>query len=182
MAKTFWKQKKPHLPKIHDAKYPKRSTIENKLIAKHPYKDNDHDKVMNWYDCKPLERKKQDVMSAVKSIPQAVAVKAAQFESQVSSIKDKILPIQPPKPGIPEQPKFPGKPIPLPPRPDIPHKPGRPILPHPPLPKPPIRPPIQPPLPKPPWRPSQPEQPRYPVKPLPITPRTTYEKKLLLKK
>lgn len=42
-------------------KYPKRTTQENKVIKKQPYKDSDKDGVMNWFDCKPLNKKKQSM-------------------------------------------------------------------------------------------------------------------------
>jgi hypothetical protein len=60
--KTFWKPKTKSKSFFNESKYPSRSVSENKLISKHPYKDSDKDGVMNWYDCKPKMRKKQDVM------------------------------------------------------------------------------------------------------------------------
>ena len=47
---------------FRNTKYPKRSTKENRLIAKNPYGDSDRDGIPNWFDCKPLNRKKQDAM------------------------------------------------------------------------------------------------------------------------
>jgi hypothetical protein len=41
-------------------KYNKRTSSELKLINKKPYHDSDKDKVMNWFDCRPLNKKKQD--------------------------------------------------------------------------------------------------------------------------
>jgi hypothetical protein len=40
-------------------KYPKRSSRENRMIDNNPFGDKDKDKVMNWFDCKPLNKKKQ---------------------------------------------------------------------------------------------------------------------------
>jgi len=42
--------------------YPKRTRKENRLIAKNPYGDKDKDKVMNWFDCRPLNKWWQDVL------------------------------------------------------------------------------------------------------------------------
>jgi len=39
--------------------YPKRTKQETRLINKNPFGDRDKDKVPNYFDCKPLNRKKQ---------------------------------------------------------------------------------------------------------------------------
>jgi len=39
--------------------FPKRSKAEWKLIDKNPFGDKDGDRVPNWFDCKPLNKKKQ---------------------------------------------------------------------------------------------------------------------------
>ena len=44
------------------SRFPKRTRAENKLIRKNPYGDKDRDRVMNFFDCKPLNKNKQDVM------------------------------------------------------------------------------------------------------------------------
>lgn len=71
-VESFWKMKSPKrvksnlnfgMPKL--GKYPRRTVRENRIIAKNPYGDVDKDKVMNWYDCRPSIRKKQDFLPAV---------------------------------------------------------------------------------------------------------------------
>jgi hypothetical protein len=47
--------------------YPKRSISEMRLIDRNPYGDKDKDGLMNWFDCKPKNRKKQDVIRIVSS-------------------------------------------------------------------------------------------------------------------
>ena len=49
--KNLWR-KKPIYP-------PKRTNKEWKIVHKNPYADSDRDKVMNWFDCKPLNKNKQ---------------------------------------------------------------------------------------------------------------------------
>jgi len=46
---------------IKKYKYTKRSRKEKRLIRKKPFRDTDRDGVMNWFDCKPLNKNKQDV-------------------------------------------------------------------------------------------------------------------------
>jgi len=48
--------------KIKKYKYTKRSAKERKLIQKNPFGDTDRDGVRNWFDCKPLNKNKQDVL------------------------------------------------------------------------------------------------------------------------
>lgn len=40
--------------------YPARTAQEKRLITKQPFGDKDRDKVPNMYDCKPLNKKKQN--------------------------------------------------------------------------------------------------------------------------
>lgn len=40
--------------------YPARTIQEKKLIAKNPWGDKDKDKVPNYMDCKPMNKKKQN--------------------------------------------------------------------------------------------------------------------------
>jgi hypothetical protein len=42
--------------------YPQRTKQEIRLIDKNPFGDKDKDKVVNFFDCKPLNKSKQDVM------------------------------------------------------------------------------------------------------------------------
>lgn len=44
--------------------YPKRTHQENRLIRKHPFIDSDKDGVANFFDCRPLDKKKQDFAAA----------------------------------------------------------------------------------------------------------------------
>jgi len=54
------KRKKPvKLSFFKPNNFPKRSKAEWKLIDKNPFGDTDGDKVPNWFDCKPLNKKKQ---------------------------------------------------------------------------------------------------------------------------
>jgi hypothetical protein len=41
--------------------YPTRTRQETKLIDKKPFGDKDKDKVLNYFDCRPLDKYKQDV-------------------------------------------------------------------------------------------------------------------------
>ena len=66
MKVNFWKPVKRNRkvnskskPIINLFKYPKRSKTELRIIKKNPFGDRDKDKVMNWFDCKPLNKKKQ---------------------------------------------------------------------------------------------------------------------------
>jgi molybdenum cofactor biosynthesis enzyme MoaA len=45
--------------KLNMINYPKRSKVELRLIDLKPFGDKDKDGVMNWFDCKPLNRKMQ---------------------------------------------------------------------------------------------------------------------------
>jgi len=60
---SFWKFKKIKSVKIKPffnlKSYPKRTKAEVKLIDRNPFGDKDKDRVPNWFDCKPLNRKKQ---------------------------------------------------------------------------------------------------------------------------
>ena len=40
--------------------YPVRTSQEKKLIAKNPWGDKDKDKVPNYMDCRPMNKKKQN--------------------------------------------------------------------------------------------------------------------------
>ena len=62
MVKLKFKQSgKPIKLKFFNASlYPRRSKAEWKLIDRKPFEDTDRDGVPNWFDCKPLNRKKQD--------------------------------------------------------------------------------------------------------------------------
>lgn len=46
--------------------YPKRTMNEVKLIDRNPWGDADRDKVHNYFDCRPLNRYKQDKMSPIR--------------------------------------------------------------------------------------------------------------------
>ena len=48
---------------FNTSSYPKRSQKELKLIDKNPFGDTDRDSVPNFFDCKPLNRKKQGKFS-----------------------------------------------------------------------------------------------------------------------
>ena len=54
----FWNIKKVK-PFAKLSQFPKRSRTENRLIDKKPFGDKDKDKLMNFFDCKPMNRKKQ---------------------------------------------------------------------------------------------------------------------------
>jgi hypothetical protein len=60
---NFWKSAKP-VKKIFNSpilkKYPVRTRKEIRTISMHPSRDSDKDGVMNWYDCKPLNKYKQE--------------------------------------------------------------------------------------------------------------------------
>ena len=61
---NFWKpvksnRKAKSISFINLSKFPKRSRTELKLIRKNPFGDRDKDKLMNFFDCKPLNKKKQ---------------------------------------------------------------------------------------------------------------------------
>jgi len=47
--------------KLRFSKYPKRTLKDNRLADSDPYGDVDKDRVMNYFDCKPLNRWMQDV-------------------------------------------------------------------------------------------------------------------------
>ena len=53
------KKKQIKLKFFNTSSYPKRSQNEWKLIDKNPFGDTDKDRVPNWFDCKPLNKKKQ---------------------------------------------------------------------------------------------------------------------------
>lgn len=163
------------------SKYPIRSVRENRLISKNPYGDSDHDKVMNYFDCKPLVRRKQDFMSNAINAAQAAKQQAMEtIKAGAEKIKDITQPTQQPtqipvKPGVPG---FHDLPLPIPPRPKLPVPPNIPLPP-----KLPIRPPklppnlpIQPPkMPRPPIMPIE----RPKVVPAVITSKTEYRVKTL---
>jgi len=44
---------------FNTSKFPTRSKAEWKLIDRKPFGDADRDKVPNWFDCKPLNKRKQ---------------------------------------------------------------------------------------------------------------------------
>jgi hypothetical protein len=57
--KSILRLKPVKLKFFNTSKFPKRSKAEWKLIDKNPFGDTDKDRVPNWFDCKPLNRKKQ---------------------------------------------------------------------------------------------------------------------------
>lgn len=176
---SFWTPKnKPRATKILKEKYPVRTTKENKLIQKHPYKDSDNDKVMNYFDCKPLVKKQQDMMANIKSTAQAAAQSAAKYVAPVVQVPKQIIVetgkefVQTAKPVIKETKEYLQKeyhdfksmikPQPAPPKIPLPPRPiPKPIYPDRPVPKPPIPKP-----PYPPWQRPVPPRPR----PLPLPP------------
>lgn len=60
------KTKQPVSP-VKLAIYPKRTSRETRLIDKNPFGDRDRDKVPNWFDCKPLNKRKQAKIGIVGS-------------------------------------------------------------------------------------------------------------------
>ena len=60
MKLKFRRSKKPiKLVFFNPSKFPSRSRAEWKIIDRNPFGDTDRDGVPNWFDCKPLNRKKQ---------------------------------------------------------------------------------------------------------------------------
>jgi len=57
----FWKPIKIK-PFLNLGIYPKRSERETRLIDTNPWGDTDKDGVPNWFDCKPLNKRKQSKM------------------------------------------------------------------------------------------------------------------------
>lgn len=66
---SFWKPVKSKqmkavrnygMPNLN--KYPRRTSQENKLIKTNPYGDRDGDGVMNYFDCRPLDKKQDSKM------------------------------------------------------------------------------------------------------------------------
>ena len=57
------KRKQIKLRFFNTSKFPKRSKAEWKLIDRNPFGDADKDRVPNFFDCKPLNRKKQGKFS-----------------------------------------------------------------------------------------------------------------------
>ena len=57
------KKKQIKLKFFNTKSFPKRSQKEWKLIDKNPFGDTDGDRVPNWFDCKPLNKKKQGKFS-----------------------------------------------------------------------------------------------------------------------
>ena len=76
-TKSFWN---PQPIKI--GQFPKRTTKENRLIDKNPWGDTDKDGVPNMFDCKPLNKKKQDWLQSAFSGASQVPLKMAQLQSQ----------------------------------------------------------------------------------------------------
>ena len=75
MVESFWKPKsKIKTATILSKKYPRRTITENRLIDRHPYKDSDRDRVLNYFDCKPMNRKKRDAWQEIQ--------KGGQFAAQ----------------------------------------------------------------------------------------------------
>ena len=69
---SFWNPQKKSKKKVRSKPisfipktnlFPVRSTKENRLIRKDPWGDADKDGVKNWFDCKPLDRKRQEFKS-----------------------------------------------------------------------------------------------------------------------
>lgn len=61
-SSSFWKpvkKIKPYSGSLKLSNYSKRNPKEWRLIDKNPYGDTDHDKVINYFDCKPLNKKQQ---------------------------------------------------------------------------------------------------------------------------
>jgi len=57
---NIWKPTKiKSVSPIRLSLYPKRSKQEWNIIDKSPYRDSDRDKLMNWFDCRPLDKKHQ---------------------------------------------------------------------------------------------------------------------------
>ena len=69
---SFWKSAKPVKKIFHSPilkTYPTRTHKETRAISLHPSKDSDKDGVMNWYDCKPLNKYKQERIPIIKLPP-----------------------------------------------------------------------------------------------------------------
>ena len=67
--------------------YTTRTKSEQKLIDKNPFGDKDRDRVPNYFDCKPLDKKKQDFLVRVK--PKKRIKK--KYLPQVQKISDRLL-------------------------------------------------------------------------------------------
>lgn len=78
---NWFKKLKPFKP-LKVNMYPKRSKAEVRLIDRKPFGDKDRDKVINFFDCKPLNRRKQGYMIKKK--------KASPFRYQDSN-QEKVI-------------------------------------------------------------------------------------------
>ena len=87
--------------------YPKRTKQEIRLIDKSPWGDRDKDKVPNWFDCKPMNRKKQGTLIGRKDgkdvtarsidmidIPEKIKNTKIENLNQFKKIKNKIEEIE----------------------------------------------------------------------------------------
>ena len=69
--------------------YPKRTAKEVRLIDKNPWSDTDRDKVPNFFDCKPLNKKKQGKF--VQNIPIEKAKFISYYHGTTKEKAEKIL-------------------------------------------------------------------------------------------
>ena len=76
---------------FNESIYPKRSKAEWKLIDRNPFGDTDKDRVPNWFDCKPLNRKKQGYYSLPMSKKKYYRELRAQYPMVVSHSKGKAI-------------------------------------------------------------------------------------------
>ena len=90
---SFWKPIRPIKNKFNLSIniYPKRTKKEVKLVDKNPFGDSDKDKVMNWFDCKPLNKRNQDKIRIVEAPSEAIGyITAGQFDAGEISVPEKI--------------------------------------------------------------------------------------------
>jgi hypothetical protein len=66
-------------------KYPTRSKAELRLIDKDPWGDKDRDRVPNFFDCKPLNRKKQGMLQNIQQAAQKAG--SAMLNAGASALK-----------------------------------------------------------------------------------------------
>lgn len=86
LQNTFWKPRKQ--PKFDINKFPVRTRKEWKMIDKNPYGDSDKDKVMNWFDCKPLDKRKQEKIPIIRHFDSKLLGETASGGYTKLSIKD----------------------------------------------------------------------------------------------
>ena len=87
--KQSLKNKPIKLKFFNTKSFPKRSQKEWKLIDKNPFGDTDGDRVPNWFDCKPLNKKKQGKFS--QNIPIDEAKKLTFYHGTSKEATEKIL-------------------------------------------------------------------------------------------